>query len=106
MDASEATRKENVSIIKDYLESEFKDCEVKFLGEIGKDFNRDMVSFGIQKERLKYLVKATEEILEDNDPTGLADILKNWELAERIRELGKTYIIIITREGLKKELKR
>jgi len=103
MTDSETIQQENIEVIKEYLRNEFTDCEVEFLDEIGRDFNRDMVSFIIRCEDLKYYVKVHNVSLIFPVPN-LLNFLKDLDLANEIRKAGASYNIILTHTGLKKEL--
>ena len=86
---------EKIAAVRGYLAAEFPGCEVEDWHEAG----RDARSFRIVRGQSHHLATISVKFLENRDASDIGPILKSFLLAEHLRDLGTTRVLV-GEEGL------
>jgi hypothetical protein len=86
---------EKLTVIRKYLHSEFPGFN--FMESY--DIDRGALKFTINKGDILHIVEVSEFFLEDYDVRTIASHFKNWKVAEHLRDIGDTPIMVGS-EGL------
>lgn len=89
---------EKLAAVRKYLETEFPGSAMDDWFESGRQAH----SFRISGEGFQHLATVSLEFLDDTDSLEIASRLKGFLLAEHLRDLGSTRVIV-TSDGLSLE---
>jgi len=81
---------EKIAAVLGYLAGEFPDCTVEDWYEAG----RNAQSFRIVKGQSHHLATVSREFMEDRNASDIGPALTTFLLAEHLRDLGSTRVIV------------
>lgn len=64
-----------------------------------RDHDRSAHTVSVETEAGMLLVTASFEFLSDNTPAVVSQLLKEWKVADALREAGPTQRVLVTRDG-------
>jgi hypothetical protein len=89
---------EKIKAVHGYVKDEFQGCLI----EDTYDKLRTVQTFRIIYEESIFLITILREFFDDNSPSDIPALLRSFLLAEHLRDIGSTPLIV-TKEGLKLE---
>lgn len=95
---NEMMNAEKIAAVRAYLEAEFPGCTIEDWYEAG----RKSQSFRVVKGQLHHLATVSGEFMEDRDAADIGPALTGFLLAEHLRDLGTTRVLV-GNEGLSLE---